>query len=134
MIDLISHKLITSNGQVIVLRTQKNDRKTPVLFVRVTANVRLPAYSEMEILADVDDFVHENQTYILEGDELQTTNVLVACAVVTPGVSVPVCVMNPTHQPVILYKDTAHLTEVKEVDDGSMLEICHLSWRWHYAH
>ena len=79
--DLVSHKLITSDGQVIVLNSQENNRKTPVLFVRVTANVRLPAYSEMEILADVSDFVHENQTYILEGVELQTMNVIVAHAV-----------------------------------------------------
>ena len=37
--------------------------------------------------------------------------------------SVPVRVMNPTDQPMTLYKGTriAHLTEVEEVDDGSML-------------
>ena len=125
MVDLVSHKLITSDGQVIVLNSQESNRKTPVLFVRVTANVRLPAYSEIEILADVSDFVHENQMYILEGVELQTMNVMVAHAVVTPGVSVSVRVMNPTDQPVTLYKGTriAHLTEVEEVDNGSML-IC----------
>ena len=63
--------------------------------------------------------------YILEGVELQTINVMVARAVVTPGVSVPVRVMNPTDQPVTLYKGTriAHLTEVEEVDD-SMLISC----------
>ena len=95
-------------------------------FVRETAYVRLPAYSEIEILADVSDFVHENQIYnniILEGVELQIMNVMVAHAVVTLGVSVPIRVMNPTDQPVTLYKGTriAHLTEVEEVDDGSML-------------
>ena len=63
MIDLVSHKLITSDGQLIVLNSQESNKKTPVLFVRVAANVRLPAYSEMEILADVGDFVQENQTY-----------------------------------------------------------------------
>ena len=84
MVDFVSHKLITSDGQVIVLNSQESNRETPVLFVRVTANVRLPAYSEIEILADVSDFVHENQMYILESVELQTMNVMVACAVVTP--------------------------------------------------
>ena len=97
MIDLVS---ITSDRQVIVLNSQENNRKTSVLFVRVTANVRLPAYSEMKILAHVSDFVHENQTYILEGVELQTMDMMVARTVVTPGVSVPVHVMNPTDQPV----------------------------------
>ena len=48
---------------------------------------------------------------------------MVARAVVTPGVSVPVRVMNPTDQSVTLYKGTriAHLIEVEEVDDDSML-------------
>jgi len=123
MIDLVSHKLITSDGQLIVLNSQESNKKTPVLFVRVAANVRLPAYSEMEILADVGDFVQENQTYILEGIELKTTSMMVARAIVTPGVSVPVRVMNPTDQPVNLYKGTriAHLTEVGEVDDNPVL-------------
>ena len=81
------------------------------------------AYSEMEILVDASDLVQRNQMYILEGVELQTTNVMVACAVVSPGVSVPVCVMNLTDQPVTLYKGIriAHLTKVDEVNDGSML-------------
>ena len=95
MIDLVSHKLITGDGQVIVLNSQENHRKIPVLFVRVTANVLIPAYSEMEILADTSDSIQEDLTYILEGVESQPSNVMVARAVVTPGVSVPVCVMNP---------------------------------------
>ena len=66
MIDLVSHKVNTSDGQVIILNFQENNRKMPVLFV----NVRLPAHSEMEILTDVSDFVHENQMYILEGVKL----------------------------------------------------------------
>ena len=48
---------------------------------------------------------------------------MVARAVVTPGVSVPVRVMNPTDQPVTLYKGTkiAHLSEVEAVSDDSVL-------------
>ena len=48
---------------------------------------------------------------------------MVACAVVLPGVSVPVRVMNPTNQPVTLYKSSrmAHLTEVDGMNGGSML-------------
>ena len=107
-----------------------------MLFVRVTANVLLSAYSEMEILADVSDLVQGNQTYVLEGVGLQTTNVMVARAVVSPGVSVPVHVTNPTDQPVTLYDGTRipHLSEVKEVNDRSMLVSCHLSWRQRCRH
>ena len=66
MIDLVTHKLIIGDGQVIVLDSQENNKKSSVLFVRVTANVLLPAYSEMEILADTGDFIQEDNpcTYV----------------------------------------------------------------------
>ena len=94
-----------------------------MLFVRITANVLIPAYSEMEILADTSDSIQEDLTYILEGVESQPSNVMVARAVVTPGVSVPVRVMNPTDQLVTLYRGAkiAYLSEVEEVSDDSML-------------
>ena len=76
MIDLVTHKLITGDGQVIVLDSQENNRKSSVLFVRVTANVLLPAYSEMEILADTGDFIQEDHPYMLEGVESSTSNVI----------------------------------------------------------
>ena len=136
-IDLVSHHLTTSDGQVIVLTSQENNKKTPVLFVRVTANIKLPAYSEMEILAELSDLTQSNQTYILEERNIQNEGIMVARAVVTSGESVPVRVMNPTNQPVTLYKGTriAELTEIEEVDDSlqGLLQFYrvqfHLSWR-----
>ena len=94
-----------------------------MLFVRITANVLIPAYSEMEILADTSDSIQEDLTYILKGVESQPSNVMVARAVVTPGMSVPVRVMNPTDQLVTLYRGAkiAYLSEVEEVSDDSML-------------
>ena len=43
---------------------------------------------------------------------------MVAHAVLKPGESVPICVMNPTNQPVTLCKATriAELTKIKEVN------------------
>ena len=119
-IDLVSH-LTTSDGQVIVLTFKENNNKTPVLFVRVTANIKLPAYSEMEILAELSDLTQSNQTYVLEERNMQNEGIMVARAVVTSGESVPVRVMNPTNQPVTLYKGTriVELTEIEEVDDSS---------------
>ena len=102
-IDLVSHHLTTSDGQVIVLTSQENNKKTPVLFLRVTANIKLPAYSEMEILAELSDLTQSNQTYVLEERNMQNEGIMMACAVVTSGESVPVRVMNPTNQPVTLY-------------------------------
>ena len=118
-IDLVSHQLTTSDGQVIVLKSQENNKKTPVLFVRVTANVKIPAYSEMEILADVGDLAQRNQTYVLEDMNIQNSDVMVAHAVIILGESIPVRVMNPTNQPVTLYRGTriAQLAEIEEVED-----------------
>ena len=50
-IDLVNHVLTTSDGQVIIFYSQNNNNKqTPVLFV---TNVRIPLYSELELMADV---------------------------------------------------------------------------------
>ena len=97
-------------------------RKTPVLFVRVTANVKLLAYSEMEILADVSDLPQRNQTYVLEDVNIQNAGVMMTCAVVMTGESVPVHVINPTNQPVTL-KGTriVQLAEIEEMDDSSLI-------------
>ena len=54
--------------------------------------------------------------YLLEG-QLQYSDLMIAKAVVTPGDSIPVRVMNPTSRPVILYKGTnmALLSGIDEV-------------------
>lgn len=66
-----------------MLNSQENDRKTPLLFAKVTANVGLPAYSELKILVDVGDLAKENQTYILEGIKLQSTSMMVTRALIS---------------------------------------------------
>ena len=110
------------NGQVIVLKSQQN-KKTPVLFVRVTANVKIPSYSEMEILANVGDLAQSNQTYVLEDMDMLNSDVMVAHAVIIPGESIPIRVMNPTNQPVTLYRGTriAQLVEIEEVEDSPVM-------------
>ena len=116
-IDLVNHVLTTGDGQVITLCSQNNNNKqTPVLSVKVAANVRIPSYSELELMADVSGGVQPDQVYVLEGIERQSNNVLVAWAVVRAGTCVPVRVLNPTDQDVILYKGTriAALVEAEE--------------------
>ena len=48
---------------------------------------------------------------------------MVACAVIIPGESIPVCVMNPTNQPVTLYRGTriAQLAGIEEVEDSPVM-------------
>ena len=89
----------------------------------MTANVKIPAYSEMEILADVSGLAQRNQTYVLKDVNIQNLDVTVACAVVIPWESIPVCVMNPTNQPMTLYRDTriAQLAEIEEVDGSPVM-------------
>ena len=86
-----------------------------MLSVKVAANVRIPSYSELELMADVSGGVQHNQVYVLEGIERQY-NVLVAWAVVRAVTCVPVHVLSPTDQDVILYKGTriAPLAEAEE--------------------
>ena len=119
-IDLVNHVLTTENGQVITLCSQNNNRKTSVLSVKVAANVRIPSYSELELMADVSSGVQHDQVYVLEGIEMQSNRVMVAQAVVTAGNCVPVGVLNPTDQDIILYKGTriAALAEVEEPDSS----------------
>ena len=95
-IDLVNHVSTTGDGQVITLYSQNNNNKqTPVLSFKVAANVRIPSYSELELMADVSGGVQPDQVYVLEGIERQSNNVMVARAVVGAGTCVPVRVLNP---------------------------------------
>ena len=66
-VDLVKHMSIAGDGHVITLCSQSNNsRKTvPALPVRVVANVRIPSYSKMEIMADVTGSYKDNQVYVL---------------------------------------------------------------------
>lgn len=54
-------------------------------------------------MTDVIGGVQDDQIYVLERVELQSNKVTVACAAER---CVPVCVMNPTDQDIILYSGT----------------------------
>ena len=133
-IDLVNHVLTTGDGQVITLCSQNNNSKqTPVLSVKVAANVRIPSYSELELMTDVSGGVQHNQVYVLKGIKRQSNNVMVAWAVVRAGTCVPVRVLNPTDQDVILYKGTriaalaeagephspVHVSTVQDIEEAS---------------
>ena len=85
-----------------------------VLTVKVIDNIRIPAFSELEILAQVKG--DGSHCYMLEGN-LKNSDLLVARAVVMPGEVVPVRLMNPTGGSINLYSgaSVAVLSEVAEV-------------------
>ena len=124
----VAHPVLTkidckeqSQEQSIVERQQhKVDHPTlvkddSVLFVRVVANSRIPSFSEMEILGTVVGEAPD-KTYLLQS-QLKDSDVMIATAAVTPGDLIPMRVMNPTDQLVMLYKGTkvASLCRVEEV-------------------
>lgn len=92
-----------------------------LLTVKVVENVRVPSFSELEIMARVKDCVNStNGCYLLESN-LQNSDMLVARAVVTEGEFVPVRLLNPTGESIILYSgcSLAKLSEVNMVIDMS---------------
>jgi len=124
-VDLVKHMLITGDGHVITLSSQNKSSKkiNPELSVRVAANVRIPFYSEIEIMAGVSGGYQEDQVYVLEGVDLKSNSVMVAHAAVRAGESVPMRVMNPTDQDITLYKGTRIATLVEAKDPDTAIHV-----------
>ena len=87
------------------------------LSVSVIDNVRVPSFSEPEILAQTKG--DGSHCYMLES-KLQNSDLLVARAVVTPGETVPVRLLNPTGSSITLYSGAriAVLSEFMEIVDS----------------
>ena len=88
-----------------------------VLSVSVIDNVRVPSFSEVEILAQTKG--DGSHCYMLES-KLQNSDLLVARAVVTLGETVPVRLLNPTGSSINLYSGAriAVLSEFMEIVDS----------------
>ena len=102
----------------------KSDR---VLSVNIIDNVRIPSFSELEILAQTKSdgtTSDDNRSYMLESN-LQNSDLLVARAIVTPGETVPVRLLNPTGSPINLYSGArvAVLSEVMEIEDNRLEDM-----------
>ena len=97
----------------------KSDR---VLSVNIIDNVRIPSFSELEILAQTKS--DGNRSYMLESN-LQNSDLLVARAIVTPGETVPVRLLNPTGSSINLYSGArvAVLSEVMEIEDNRLEDM-----------
>ena len=71
-----------------------------VFMVKVVDNVRVPSYSEMEIVATVKGCtLSQGSCYVLENN-LHNSDVIVARALVIPDEFVPVRLLNPTDKPI----------------------------------
>ena len=88
-----------------------------VLSVSVIDNGRVPSFSELEILAQTKG--DGSHCYMLESN-LQNSDLLVARAVVIPGETVPVRLLNPTGNSINLYSGAhiAVLSDFMEIVDS----------------
>ena len=88
-----------------------------VLTVKLLGNIRVPAFSELEVLAQVK--CDGSRCYVLENNFINS-DLLVARVVVMPGDLVPVCPLNPTGGSTNLHSgaSVAVLSEVMEVTDS----------------
>ncbi|XP_065900680.1 uncharacterized protein [Dysidea avara] len=92
-----------------------------VFSVKVQDNVRIPSYSEMEILACVNWCTQNlSSCYVLESN-LRNSDLFVARALVKGGSSVFIRLLNPTGKPVTLYSgaNVATLSEAVEIVDNN---------------
>ena len=111
-------KPVTSGAVVAPVQVQAKDRGSAVTVIN---NVRIPSFSELEISAQVRGHTVNTNSYVLEGN-MKNSDVMVARAVVVPGSTVPLCLFNPTGEPVNLYSGSkiALLSEVSEVMDSQL--------------
>ena len=98
-----------------------------VLSVNIIDNVRIPSFSELEILAQTksDGTTSDgNRSYMLESN-LQNSDLLVARAIVTLGKTVPVRLLNPTGSSINLYSGArvAVLSEVMKIEDNRLEDM-----------
>ena len=86
------------------------------LIVKITDNIRIPAFSELEILAQVKGNGSHCHCYMLENN-LKKSDLLVTRAVVMPDKVVPVRLLNPTGGSINLHSgaSVAMLSEVTEI-------------------
>ena len=82
--------------------------------VKINDNIRIPAFSELEILTQVKG--NGRHYYMLENN-LKNSDLLVARAVAMPDKVVPVYLLNPTGGSINLYSgaSVAMLLEVTEI-------------------
>ena len=113
-----SHSVLQHNTPGVFPARDPSAESGHVLSVKVIDNVRIPSFSELEILAQVRGD-GGNNCYMLESN-LQNSDLLVARAVVTPGDVVPVRLLNPTGKSITLYSgaSVAVLSEVVDIGDN----------------
>ena len=72
--------------------------------VRVPKNISVPTYSELEVMAHLEEPALPGQTCILENALQKPAGVMVACALICPlSEEVPVRIINTTPEPALIY-------------------------------
>ena len=100
-----------------------------VFLVKVVDNVRVPSYSEMEIMAKVKGCTLSQGSYYVLENNLHNSEVIVARALVTPDEFVPVRLLNPTDKPIVIYSgaNVAIMSEISEVKSDDFVSVSAIS-------
>ena len=97
----IGKKTLHFTNRGTSVRLYGSQGTTTVIGITISETLWVPAHSEMEVLANVAQ-PEAPGTWIMEGD---ATPVMVARSLLdSPGAQIPVWLMNPSDQPVTLYK------------------------------
>ena len=117
----VSSPLIHSNSKYVL----------PPTGVFIVETVRIPAFCELEVMATTQTSVSECN-WILKGEQRDKVLVVAACAVVSPvNRTLPVRLLNPTMESVVVYKGTriACLEALDESDviDSASVAVVHQS-------
>ena len=116
-VKLFQQDSLTCHNQEV---DDQSVKSSCVFSVKVQDNVRIPSYSEMEILACVNWCTQNlSSCYVLECN-LRNSDLFVARALVKGGSSVFIRLLNPTGKPVTLYSgaNVATLSEAVEIVDN----------------
>ena len=116
-VKLFQQDSLTCHNQEV---DDQSVKSSCVFSVKVQDNVRIPSYSEMEILACVNWCTQNlSSCYVLESN-LRNSDLFVARALVKGGSSVFIRLLNPTGKPVTLYSgaNVATLSEAVEIVDN----------------
>ena len=120
-LDLRRRTLTLSDSTTVPLSSSKPSAAEQ-LAVSVTQTIRIPASSELEILAHITGAAPKH-TYLLEQNPSKRLPVMVARALVTPtSPDIPVRLINLASEDVTLFKGT-HIATMEMLDHG---QICHV--------
>ena len=128
VINLESEELLLQAQGVTLPLRQSTQSPTSLgqIKVKVRRNISVPAYSELEVMAHLEDPVHPGLTWTLENSLKKPVGVVSARALVCPiSEEVPVRLINTTSEPALIYAGK----EVAILEYTAAESVCQVEFR-----